>query len=137
MSVPPSTGEHWLIWDGDCNFCGNAVNWFGNLDRDHHFTIVPAQVCPRPPMTPALEDESTRSMIVITGDGQQIFGGKAVLHVLEQVGWHPGLMKLLGKPPFVWAVTAGYRIVANNRQFFSRVLFPGQSGCQVRYRRHT
>lgn len=134
MSIRPPTGQHWLIWDGDCTFCGNAVTWFGNLDREQVFTIVPAQLCPEPPMTPALLDESRRSMIVVTSDGRQVFGGKAVLHVLEQVGWHPRLMKILGKPPFAWAVAAGYRIVANNRQFFSRLLFPGQPGCTIRYR---
>lgn len=134
MTTSSPVQAHWLIWDGDCSFCGNAVSWFEQLGGEQQFTIIPAQACPSPPMTPSLQAESTRSMIVVTNDGEEILGGRAVLYVLEHVDWHAPLMRLLGKRPLVWVVTAGYRIVANNRQFFSRLLFPNQPDCRVTYR---
>jgi len=134
MPTPSSTPHHWLVWDGDCTFCGNATSWFRKLDKQQQFTIIPAQICPSPPMTPELEQEAMRSMIVVTDDGREIIGGRAVMFVLEQCGWFTPVTRLLGRRPFVWAVNAGYRIVANNRQFFSRVFFPGQPGCQVQYK---
>lgn len=74
-------------------------------------------------MTPELRREADRSMIVIAGDGRHFIGGRGVLYVLELVGWHPRLARLAAKPPFVWLVDAGYRLVASHRQFFSRFLF--------------
>lgn len=46
-----------------------------------------------------------------------------MLFVLQKVGWHSSIMRLAARRPFVWAIDAGYRFVANNRQFFSRFFF--------------
>lgn len=133
MSDDPSEAQQWLIWDGECRFCGNAVAWFERLDTARRFITVPAQACPSPPMTPERLEVARRAMIVITEDGKQLTGGDAVLYVLQGVGWKAPLMRILRKPPFIWAVNGGYRIVANNRQFFSRIFFPGQPGCRVSF----
>lgn len=76
-------------------------------------------------MTPDIHLDAERAMQVITRDGRQIKGGRAVLFVLEQAGWHPRLIRLAAKRPFVWIVDGVYRIVADHRQFFSRLFFKG------------
>lgn len=74
-------------------------------------------------MTDDLRRVSRRSMIVVTNDGRQYVGGQGVLFVLETVGWHPTTMRIAARRPFVWVIDAGYRLVAANRQFFSRFFF--------------
>jgi hypothetical protein len=74
-------------------------------------------------MTPVLQEQAHRAVQVITTDGIQISAGRAVLFVLEQIGWHPTLARLGQRRPFVWFVELGYQIVARNRAFFDRVLF--------------
>lgn len=114
--------HHWLIWDGECGFCRRAVVWFQRMDVQRQFRVVPFQATPSPPMTPHLRVQAARAMQVITRDGRQISGGRSVLFVLETVGWYPSLMRIASKPPLIWPVELGYRIVAANRRFFSRLL---------------
>jgi predicted DCC family thiol-disulfide oxidoreductase YuxK len=137
--MPSSATEpetpHWLIWDGDCGFCANAVAWFTDRDRERCFQPVMAQTCPSPPMTDARRDLATRAMIVVTRDGRKIIGGRAVLFVLREIGWRPALVGLASRRPFLWAVGAGYRVVARYRQLFSHILFrrDGPRGaCSIR-----
>lgn len=117
-----STSQHWLIWDGTCTFCRAMVEKLRKLDRSKQFRISTYQKCPSPPMTPKLRAESENAVQVLTTSGEQISGGPAVLFALETVGWHPALMRIAKHPPFVWFVHVGYRIVANNRPFFSSML---------------
>ncbi len=75
-------------------------------------------------MTPQLREQARRAVQVITGDGVQLSGGRAMLFILEEIGWHPALARLGQRRPFVWLVELGYRFVARNRPFFDRFLFP-------------
>ena len=120
-----------LIWDGECGFCCNTVTWLLRQGRDARIQAVPYQDLPAPPMTPALRRQAERAVQVITPQGQQLSGGRAVLFVLRQVGWHPWLVRVASARPVVWVVELGYWIVARNRQFFSRFLFRqgGQPRC--------
>ena len=47
--------------------------------------------------------------------------GLAILSILEGLGWW--WMRPLRWPPMIWFVEAAYRVVANNRKFFSRYMF--------------
>lgn len=127
----PDDAQNLLIWDGECGFCRNAVTWLLRQDRAHRFRAAPYQDLPSPPMTPALRKQAERAVQVLTPQGRQISGGRAVLFVLEQANWHPWLMRLAGRWPLVWGVEAGYWVVARNRQFFSRIMFRngGCPGC--------
>ncbi len=120
-----------LIWDGDCGFCRNAVGWMLRHDHASRIEPVPYQDLPSPPMTPALRRQAERAVQVITPQGQQLSGGRAVLYVLGQVGWRPGLVRLASRRPVLWVVELGYWVVARNRSLFSRFLFRGgcHSGC--------
>jgi hypothetical protein len=73
-------------------------------------------------MTPVLREQARKAVQVMTADGRQFSAGRAVLFVLEEIGWHPGLVHLAGRRPFIWAIELGYWIVARNRSFFGRFL---------------
>lgn len=90
-------------------------------DEQGCFEPLPYQMVPNPPLTPALATACRRAVHVRTTDGRWLRAGRACLFVLERVGW-PRLARILALPPLVWAVELGYRIVAGNRPFFSRLV---------------
>ncbi len=83
---------------------------------------MPYQEAPRPPMTDVLAERCARALHVLAPDGTLLAGGRASLFVLERIGF-PRLARLLRRPPLVWAVEWGYRLVARHRGVFTRVLF--------------
>ncbi len=83
---------------------------------------MPYQEAPRPPMTDALAERCARAVHVLGPDGTLLAAGRASLFILERIGF-PRLGRVLRVPPLVWAVEAGYRLVARNRPFFARFLF--------------
>ena len=74
-------------------------------------------------MTPALREQARKAVQVLTVDGRQLSAGRAVLFALAEIEWHPRIVRLAGRRPFIWVVELGYWIVAHNRSFFSRFLF--------------
>ncbi len=74
-------------------------------------------------MTPALREHARKAVQVITAGGHQLSAGRAILFALEEIEWHPRVVRLAGRRPFIWAVELGYWIVARNRPFFGRFLF--------------
>ena len=74
-------------------------------------------------MTDAIYEACARDMHVVTRDGQVLRGGVASLFILRRLGFNRVLVAALGVPPLSWCVRLGYRLVADNRQFFSRILF--------------
>ena len=74
-------------------------------------------------MTPQLREQSRQAVQVITAGGAQLSGGRAMLFILEEIGWHPTLARIAQRRPFVWLVELGYKLVARNRPFFDRLLF--------------
>lgn len=77
-------------------------------------------------MTPEIQAQSRRAVQVITRDGQRLAAGRAVLFGLEEIGWHPRLVRLAQRRPLIWAIEIGYWIVARRRAFFGRFLFRDQ-----------
>ena len=75
-------------------------------------------------MTPALYRDCARAVHVVTARGEVLRAGNASLFVLERIGyrWQARLLRL---PPLIWAVEAGYRVVADHRPFFARYFFRG------------
>ncbi len=113
--------KHILIFDGDCDFCQEWAGWLAFRDvATRKFRICPWTVVPSPPMTPLLQVQAQRAVQLITTDGRQLSGGRAVLFALRETNWHPRLIRLLEHRPFVWSVDIGYRIVAANRDWFAR-----------------
>jgi predicted DCC family thiol-disulfide oxidoreductase YuxK len=76
-------------------------------------------------MDARLRRACARALHVVTPDGRVLRAGRATLAVLEPLGLGP-VARLLALPPLVWAVEAGYRIVASNRPFFGRLILRGR-----------
>jgi predicted DCC family thiol-disulfide oxidoreductase YuxK len=111
---------HYLLYDGDCDFCHQWAEWLSNRDAvTRRFRITPWQTAPSPPLTPLLQVQARKAVQVVTSEGKRLSGGRAVLFALRETGWHPTLARLLQHRPFVWAVDLGYRVVAANRPRFS------------------
>lgn len=73
-------------------------------------------------MTPALRADAALSVQVVTNDGAILSGGMAVAFVLETIGY-PRLGRLMRSRLLSPLVEWGYRRVANNRDFFGRLIF--------------
>lgn len=111
--------QHYLLYDGDCEFCRDWASWITFRDRERRFRICPWQVVTGPPMTPLLQMQAQKAVQIVTASGERISGGRAVLFALRETGWHPRLARLLEHRPMVWGIDCGYRIVAANRARFS------------------
>lgn len=74
-------------------------------------------------MTPELEVACARAMHVVCSDGRVLRAGRAALYIFSGLGW-PRTAAFFALPPMIWGVELAYRIVASNRLFFSRLLFP-------------
>jgi predicted DCC family thiol-disulfide oxidoreductase YuxK len=119
----------WLIWDGTCGFCCWCVEWARKRGADDRFRIAAYQDAPSPPMTDALRAEAGRSVLVLYPDGRKLRTARAVLAVLRVTGWS-GAAAVLRIPPFLWLMELGYRIVANNRPFFSKIRSSDPAACR-------
>ncbi len=77
-------------------------------------------------MTSQLYEACRQAAHVITSDGRIISAGKAGMFVMEAVGYPRWLIRPFTWPPLVWLTEVGYKIVAKNRPFFSRIMFKGE-----------
>ena len=113
----------WVLWDGDCGFCRHSIDWLKARDKNNALYAVAYQLAPTPPMTPEIYAACAKAVHIILPDGTVMRAGRAALFALKMIGWGAVAVPL-SLPPFIWAVELGYKIVAANRGFFSRVLFP-------------
>jgi predicted DCC family thiol-disulfide oxidoreductase YuxK len=114
--------QHWILWDGECGLCRRATRWIARKDTQHVFRFTPYQEAPSPPMTPELKAACENAVHIITTDGTILRAGRAVLFILENIGWG-FVARLLALPPFIWFMEIGYAILAANRPFFANFLF--------------
>lgn len=70
-------------------------------------------------MTPALAAACAEAVHVVTADGKILKAGRAVLFVLEVLGYRR-FARLFAKRPLIWGVEAGYRLVARYRGLLAR-----------------
>ena len=115
-------GQHLILWDGDCNFCRRCIDWVRRRDSRQIFRDSPYQTAPTPPMTPELRASCETAVHVVKSDGSILWAARAALFILGAIG-HPVIARVLLAPPFVWFAEIGYRIVANNRDFFANFFF--------------
>ena len=74
-------------------------------------------------MTPQLYRECERALHVIKANGEVLKAGRASMFILETIGYPRWLVRPLTWPPLIWFTELGYRVVANNRTFFSKFMF--------------
>lgn len=73
-------------------------------------------------MTPEVFAACPAAVHVVTADGRVLRAGRAVLFIMAELGYRRSAW-LLGTPIAIPFVEWGYRLVANNRLFFSRFMF--------------
>ena len=117
-----SEETHWLIWDGECSFCRQCVEWVRSRDRDTVFRVIPFQNAPSPPMTSEMYERSRRTVQVVLPDGRAIEAGRAVAFVFEKLGYIR-LAGLMTARPFMPLTEWCYRWVARNRRWLGKLLF--------------
>ena len=114
--------QHLVLWDGECEFCRRATNWARRHDSKAQFTFSPYQSISTTSIAPEILAACQNAVYVVATDGQVLRAGRAVLFILERIGWG-WFARLLTLPPLIWIVEIAYRIVANHRDFFARFLF--------------
>lgn len=117
-----AAARDWLLIDGECGFCRRVGAWVERHDKAGRFRVIPWQEAPSPPLDDELRRAARDTVLVVRPDGRVLRGGRASLHVLEQVG-HPVLARAGRLPGVKSAVEGGYRLVARHRGLFSRVFF--------------
>jgi predicted DCC family thiol-disulfide oxidoreductase YuxK len=124
--------KHWLIWDGECGLCSSSAHAIRRRDAERKLQICSYQNCPRPPMTDERLKRCSRELLLVTPEGQAVWGSRAVITALALTG--SSAWRLLLWPPIVWLMMAGYWLVARNRGLLSKLFFGGREcGLDNRY----
>ena len=105
---------HWLLFDGDCDFCGRCAAWIRRRDREGRLSVVAYQKAPAPPMTPALRLACAEALHLVTAGGRSYRGGDACIALLAALG-RPRFARFLAAAPLRRAIGLGYGLVAANR----------------------
>jgi predicted DCC family thiol-disulfide oxidoreductase YuxK len=112
-----------LITDGDCGFCQRTAKKLANIVPTGWINVPSAQLSRTYGLT---QDQLAHSVWLIEqpdSDPIHHSGAKAVGKVLRIRG---GLWGAIGWltfiPPMSWVAAGIYRVVANNRKFFSRFI---------------
>ncbi|WP_266203932.1 thiol-disulfide oxidoreductase DCC family protein [Pontibacter kalidii] len=118
-SAATALQEPVLVYDGDCSFCKFWVNRW-RRKTGARVTYVPYQEVPDG-FHGISHAQFRRSVYLITTYGQPLHGARAVAALLQLSGhstWH----WLYHRVPLAGTVAeAGYRLVADNRDFFYKL----------------
>lgn len=101
-----------IVWDGECALCRRAMAWVQRRDVHGQFRVVAYQEMPG--------GHDTGAVQVVGPDGV-MQGGRAVLLILEHLGWS-WLARAPGRWPWILGVEWIYRLVARHRRVLSRLL---------------
>ena len=114
-----------LITDGDCEFCQRTAKKLANIvptgwiNVPSHAVEWDLRLNSRTTRAFSLADRVSRRL-----RSTQYSGAKAVGKVLADPRWLWGAMSVgcTFIPPMSWIAAGLYRLVANNRKFFSRFI---------------
>ena len=112
------TPKHLVLWDGQCGFCRRCVVWLRAHDRFSALEFCPFQEAD---LSPELRAACENSIHVIKRNGEILNGGRAALFLGRFTRWNR-LARVGEWPMFLPLVEMGYKIVANNRPFFSKLV---------------
>lgn len=126
MNMEP--GKEYLLWDGDCGFCRRCSQLLARWDTTG-FVFAPYQVFSEAQLKRVGLNyhRCGRELKVITRTGRSFGGAFAVNYFFWQ---QPRLrpLVLLGFlfPLLFLLEVLVYKIIADNRLLFSKILFPGK-----------
>jgi predicted DCC family thiol-disulfide oxidoreductase YuxK len=112
-----------LITDGDCEFCQRTAGKLKNIVPSGWANVPSNELTETFELTPAQLATSVWFIEFVGTQATKYSGAKAVGKVLRirgglwgAIGWLPFI------PPTSWISAGLYRLVANNRKFFSRFI---------------
>ncbi|MBT4429541.1 MAG: DUF393 domain-containing protein [Nitrospinaceae bacterium] len=114
-------GRAILLWDGECAFCKNCIEWLLRLDKRGLILPVPYQEVPIPPMSKALREQCQRAIQLISPGQSPVSAGQAFLEILSLLGWKKSAT-VMSAAPFVYAVEILYWLIARNRWLIGRLV---------------
>lgn len=128
--LPPERGREpgkaFLIYDGECSVCRNAVEWIRARAAPGTFEYLSCHSEDLPRRFPEIEKNACLSaMHLVLQDGSVLAGELAIPEILlrlRRFRWAATLLRL----PFASGISrAFYRRFAARRHAISRLLFPG------------
>jgi predicted DCC family thiol-disulfide oxidoreductase YuxK len=113
----PSRGPFTIYYDSGCPFCIRTIKIFRAVLRLQRSTFLPAQ------STPATHAEmrEKNSWIVITADGEHLYGWRAVSIVVSESPVFRPLGRLIGSRFFLPHGESLYRWIERHRPMLSKV----------------
>jgi predicted DCC family thiol-disulfide oxidoreductase YuxK len=123
MIQEPTTeaAQGWVLYDGNCSLCANAVTRFAPMLRRHHFDLVPLQ-------TPWVQkrlglklNEPPAEMKLLASDKTIYGGADALVQIARHIWWASPLFALAKIPGALILLRAIYRRIAANRHCLSGV----------------
>lgn len=85
-------------------------------------TLSPYQEAPSPPVTDEIAEKASIYLHVVEPGGQIYLGHNAILRIYEILGWRWSVW-FFRLPPIRWVTPHAYLFLANNRRWFSKVIF--------------
>ena len=76
-------------------------------------------------MNETLRKNCPKAAHIVMPWGEVFVGGRAMLVVLENIGWG-AWARFIRRSPFVYIFDLGYLIVSRNRPFFAKFLFKNE-----------
>jgi len=117
--------RHLVLWDGECGMCSRFARDLQRRDTRSALNVVAYQHCEDPRLTDAIRAQCEHALHVIQSDDRVLKGADAVFFAYQVTGLPLALMRI---PPLIWVAELGYRVIAANRYWFSKVLFTGDQG---------
>jgi predicted DCC family thiol-disulfide oxidoreductase YuxK len=113
-----------VIYDGECPVCNTLKGFAEDRTDDRELTFVAFQEKEFSHNVHDLsEDEARKSLFVITENGEQFRGARAVFEIMSDLpGFLGGMGKILRLPPFYWIAEPFYRLFAKHRHGVSKFL---------------
>lgn len=98
-------------------------------DTEGAFEFVPYQLWDDPAKTPELLAACEKALHLRKEDGTWLLGADAVFYIYQTLGWR--WARVARMPPLIWVFELGYKVVAANRLWFSKVFYTGDEGFEA------
>jgi predicted DCC family thiol-disulfide oxidoreductase YuxK len=115
LPLPAANRRGWILYDGECQRCIAAAKRFDRIFARRGFKFLPLQtpwVQRRLGLVPA---EPLREMRVLTMDGEDFGGAKAIIYLWRQIWWTQPLGWLAQLPGLPRLLDRGYQWIARHR----------------------
>ncbi len=109
----------WVLYDGDCAFCGQWVERTRHLLLRRGFHFVPLQAAWVRERLGHAENESLTEMKLLATDGRILGGADAIVQITRMIWWTWPFYALAQLPGMKLLLRMLYRRIARNRYCFA------------------